>query len=85
MCKAPENWWGGGVEIIFSGRCQFYFYSLIFFWQHCEACGILVPRAGIKLTPLQWKHGASTTECRGHSQKCIASRKLRVVECSWHG
>ena len=30
------------------------------FWPHCMACGILVPRVGLNLQSLYWKHGILT-------------------------
>lgn len=33
-----------------------FFSSLLITWLHCTAWGILVPRQGLNLRPLQWKH-----------------------------
>ena len=40
--SGPDRWWGDDVISLslFNG-----------FWSHCTTCGILVPRAGIKLMP----------------------------------
>ena len=32
------------------------FLSFFFFWQHCVTCGAMVPRPGIRLELLWWKH-----------------------------
>ena len=50
----------GGALIINNKRCFhhlesprvfFFLFLLFFFWPHCEACGILVPRPGIEPGP----------------------------------
>ena len=38
-----------------------------FFWPHCESCEILVPRLGIELVTLHWKHTILTTGPLGKS------------------
>ena len=41
-----------------SHHCPHLFFE---FWLHRAACGILVPRQGIKPRPLHWKHSILTT------------------------
>ena len=47
-----------------------------FFWPHHTACGILVPRPGIKPGPQQWKRQVLTTGLPGNP----SSRFLTAYE-----
>ena len=50
---------------------------LFFPWPCCLACAILVPWPGLKPSPLQWKHGVSTTGPPGWSLfLCLNKKRL---------
>ena len=55
----------GPQEEWLNWKNEIYFAIALFvvtcFLLHCTACGILVPQAGIKPSPPQWKHRVSTT------------------------
>ena len=65
--------------------CSSDLFNFLIFWPCRVACGILGPRQGSNLHPLQWKHRVLTTGPPGKSLAQLMLESLLCSRCLWVG